>query len=374
MSANYDMIATVDIDISPRIVDNASFDKILIVGPLPNVAPATAPAQVGVYDDIDKVVDAGWSITEGSADPIGIAAQIAFGQTPEPSDIYIAPVQIIEGESEKAVNAVKRASATSGWYVVCPVGIDETEYDEIAAYVETQEKLCFYTELGVFNKGEDEAEEPTVTGNYLRTFGIYGRENTNQAEEDIPEANKYINVAAAVKWLSYESGTETAAYKALSGIRPSVLTTDEMKTLEKLKLNYFITVGGKNITMGGTVLGDEWADIIRFRDWLKNDMQVRVVNAVIENAKIPFSDAGIAMYENQMLASLKAGQSKGGIAQEEYDNDGNVIPAYKTIVPLASSLTATEKSTRRINGLKFKARLAGAIHVADISGTLSHGI
>lgn len=372
MSANYDMIATVDIDISPRIVDNASFDKILIVGPLPKVAPKTAPAQVGVYDDIDKVVDAGWSITEGSADPVGLAAKIAFGQNPEPSEVYIAPIQENDGKSETALEAVKRATSTSGWYVVCPAGVDASEYENIAAYIETQEKLFLYTELDVFVDNKEAAS--TVPNSYLRTLGIYGRENSSQEDKDIPEANKYINVAFAVKWLSYESGTETAAYKNLSGVNPSVLTTDEMKELEKLKLNYYITVGGKNITMGGTVLGDEWADIIRFRDWLKNDMQVRVVNAVIENAKIPFSDAGIAIYENQMLASLKAGQSIGGIAQEEYDSEGNIIPAYTTTVPLASSLTATEKSTRKISGLKFKARLAGAIHVADIDGTLSHGM
>lgn len=371
MSANYDMIATVDIDISPRIVDNASFDKILIVGPLPKSAPATAPAQVSVYDDIDKVVAAGWSITEGSADPVGLAAQIAFGQSPEAAEVYIAPIQTIEGEAEPAVEAVKRAVSTSGWYVVCPAGVAESEYADIAAYIETQEKLCCYTELGVFNGDETAASVPN---SYLRTLGIYGRESAAQADEDIHEANKYINVAFAVKWLSYESGTETAAYKTLSGVKPSVLTTDEMKELEKLKLNYYITVGGKNITMGGTVLGDEWADIIRFRDWLKNDMQVRVVNAVIENAKIPFSDGGIAIYENQMLASLKAGQAIGGIADEEYDSTGKVIPAYTTSVPLAASLTATEKSTRKITGLKFKARLAGAIHIADIDGTLSHGL
>lgn len=35
MSKNYDMIATVDIDIATPIVDDTSFDNLLIMGPAP---------------------------------------------------------------------------------------------------------------------------------------------------------------------------------------------------------------------------------------------------------------------------------------------------------------------------------------------------
>lgn len=35
MSKNYDMIATVDIDIATPIVDDTSFDNLLILGPAP---------------------------------------------------------------------------------------------------------------------------------------------------------------------------------------------------------------------------------------------------------------------------------------------------------------------------------------------------
>lgn len=57
MSKNYDQIATVNIDISTPIVDDASFDNLLIMGPAPkgeNQAP-----DVGVYASIAEVEDAG---------------------------------------------------------------------------------------------------------------------------------------------------------------------------------------------------------------------------------------------------------------------------------------------------------------------------
>ena len=80
------------------------------------------------------------------------------------------------------------------------------------------------------------------------------------------------------------------------------------KSTGNLFLNYFITVGNKNITMNGKVVGDEWADIIRFRDWLKNDMQVRVVNLFIARPKIPYTDSGISTSWHQALPR-RAGQS-----------------------------------------------------------------
>lgn len=66
----------------------------------------------------------------------------------------------------------------------------------------------------------------------------------------------YMNAAWAAKWLNYESG-ETAAFKVLASVYPSKLNSTEMKALADASLNYFITVGTKNISMNGKVVGDE---------------------------------------------------------------------------------------------------------------------
>lgn len=430
MSKNYDMIATVDIDIQNPIVDDASFDNLLIAGPLPEtwsywkattalakgglyiagnhlyecttagtsgseaptdtgtatITDGTAklkyvrntPADVGVYSSLDEVVDAGWTITGDTPDPVGVAAQVAFSQSPRPTRVYIAPIKktLPTGESdfvaESIVDTVRRAIPVSGWYVVCPIAVSDAQVQALAEYIETQEKMCAYTELGFFGAGTGGSNVPTVGSVYYRTFGVYGRENTNQADEDIPAANKYINVALTAKWLSYSSGSETAAFKRLSAVYPSVLSTTEMTALANANLNYFITVGNANISMNGKTLAGEWADVIRFRDWLKNEMQVRVVNLFIVNPKIPYTDNGIALVQNVMIAVLKAGQDAGGIAPIEFDADGNTIPAYQTSVPLAASLTASEKASRKLKKCNFKARLAGAIHFAELKGSLTY--
>lgn len=523
MSKNYDLIATVSIDLATPIVDDTSFDNILIVGPPPGAAPEKAPPKFGAYASFDEVQSAGWLASGDNPDPVGVAAQVAFGQSPRPGCIYIAPLQltpeavasgkaisriekaakehvhtgaesgaegctvaldmekrvisitlkgdvgsvkntglvtfgkavqaygykgIIEGteitdvaglmsssvykeiqqlntesdekvvqftlhvtgedgadvpigvvvwrpttehqtspapeftkeelgrpqdELEHVVTTLGRVAGNSSWYVLCPAGVSQEEYPEIAAFIETQEKLFCYTELDFFNHlDEDDNPQPTVDNVYLRTLGVYGRETADQPDEEIPAANRYMNVAFCIRWLNYASGSETSAFKTLTTVSPSELTSTEMKQLEAASVNYFIKVGNRNVTMNGKVLGDEWADVIRFRDWLKNDMQVRVVNLFITNPKIPYTDPGIALVQNEMISSLKAGVEAGGIAPVEYTENGEEIPSYTTSVPLASSLTPSERASRKLTRCYFSARLAGAIHFAELKGTLAY--
>lgn len=368
MSKNLDMIATVDIDITSPIVDDASFDKMLIVGPLPKVAPKDAPPTVGEYSSLDEVTAAGWVAIGENSDPIGVAARVAFSQKRKPSSIMIAPIQEVEGKLEKAVDTVTRACNTPGWYVVCTAGVDKSEYENIAKYIETKEKMFCYVEMDFFGA---KSNAPTIGTEYARSFFIYGRVYKGQPEDEIPEENKYLNVGWLASVLNYAPGSETFAFKEIAACTPSELSTTDMNELQKHG-TFFTKVGSKNVTLGGIVVAGEWIDIIRFRDWLKNDMQNRVVNIFVTTPKVPYTDGGIGLVQNQMLASLKAGQDVGGIANEEFDADGNSIPAYSTSVPLSSSLTAQEKASRNLKNCKFKARLAGAIHVADVDGSLTY--
>lgn len=361
---NFDLIATLNIDIAQQIADGQSFGNLLIVGPAP-VAEAATAAPIAVYASLDEVTKAGFVVTGENADPVGVAARVAFSQKPEPSAIYIAVIQ----EGETAVKAVERAIATTGWWAVCTAGVEASQYEAIATLIEAHEKVFVYAETDFFAGAKAQA---AVTGKYFRTIGIFAKESSAQEADDIPAANRYINVAFAAEWFNYQSGTETTAYKSLVGIKPAQLNADEMAALDAANLNYYVTVGSRDLTVGGKVMYGEWADVIRFRDWLQNDMQVRVVDLFATNSKIPFTDAGIAAIQNQMLASLKAGQDIGGIAEEEFDKDGNTIPGFTTSVPSAASLTAAQKATRKITGLTFKARLASAIHLTELDGTLTY--
>ena len=493
-------IVTVNIDIASPAVDSASFDNLLIVGPGPAIAPPGPLPLVGVYSDLTEVTDDGYTAIGEDADPIGIAARIAFSQNPKPSKVYVAaqpatkplitggdlkiittanalvealPIGEIDGatainlpwvqityardevtsmdveiekdgvlrfEKELPVNAnpaayvqvcigtspiatddmmqipggsesgeyvvtltAKRGKVTSvikrsvtftgtsytpkpsasvdstepaiqpitdtlrdaldvtGWYVICAAGIDESEYEEIAEWTETQTKLFAYTFLG---------KTDPVSAIFYRSLGWCGLTGNDVTPEDNPVANSYLHVAAVAKALSYTAGSETWAFKQLAAVFPATYSGAFKKSLADGHSNYFLQAAGKNITMNGQTRAGEWIDVIRGRDWLQNDMQLRLFNLFILNPKIPFTNGGIAMIENQMIASLKAAQARGIVAEDEYDEDGVLIPGFTVRVPNAMSLTATQKASRILTDCRFSARLAGAIHAVRVDGSL----
>lgn len=366
MSNNLSKIVDVDISITTPVVDGTSFDYILIVGNAPKVSPAKAPAPIGVYSDLKEVNDAGWVSTGGnSVDPVGVAARIAFSQSPRPDKVFIAVQQKKDdgsGELEPIEDTLNRALGMSGWYIICPAGIETDKLEDIAKWTEAQNKMFVFTSL--------EKDVSFESKNYYRTAWIFGRENGAQLVDDVPADNYYMHVAWACTTLNYAPGSETWAFKSLSVVNPANLTSTEEAEIDTAGGNYYTTVASKNITLQGKVMAGEWIDTIRFRDWLQNDMQIRIYNLFVTNPKIPYTDNGISLVQNQMIASLRAGQRAGGVCETEYDENGDEVKGFTVTVPKASSLTESQRASRKLTGCKFSARLAGAIHMVEIKGNL----
>ena len=364
--SNINKIVNVNIDVNSPAVSGASFDNLLIVGPAPAKPENDKLPNVGIYYDLQSVEDEGYvsvGIPNSDAsefiDPVGAAARIAFAQTPPPSRIYIANIP----EDGDVIAVLNAALKTQGWYVICGAGIDEKEFADIAAWTEAQRKMFAYTYLS----GAD-----PVDAVYYRSFGFCGKEYDDQPETEVFADNAYIHIAETAKCLNYPAGSETWAYKQLSGVKPSEFSGAFENSLEAGNTNYFTRLANKNGIMPGKTKAGEWIDIIRFRDWLENDMQFRVLNLLLTNKKIPYTDEGIGLVQNQMIASLKAGRAAGGVAPDEYDEDGGVIPGFATSAPLAASLTQSQKASRTLANCRFTARLAGAIHIIKIDGNLRY--
>jgi hypothetical protein len=176
----------------------------------------------------------------------------------------------------------------------------------------------------------------------------------------------------AAKCLSFPSGSETWAFKQLAAVYPSDISTTLRTALTEGGSNFFAQYAGRNITMNGKVRGNEWIDIIRGRDWLQNDMRLRICSLLISEPKIPYTNSGIAKVQNEMIASLKAAQTRGIVAEDEYDGNGDLALGFVTSVPNSQNVTATQKASRILQDCKFSARIAGAIHAARISGALTY--
>ena len=354
-----DDIVKVSVDIASPVQNSSNFGTMLIIGPAPASMVGDGPPDIAVYKSLKEVTDAGWVAIGDSADAIGVAATVAFSQKHAPSEVYIAVQKKNGSELENITATLDRALDTTGWYAIAPAGVDATLYKDIAAWTEANQKMFAYTALDTTNP---------VTTSYYRSFGIFGKVKPDA--EDTPVNNNYAHVAWLCEGLSYTPGEETWAYKELTTITPSVLTGQQIATLEAANLNYYVKVAGKGCTKNGKVIAGEWIDVIRFRDWLISDMQTRVFNLFVSNPKVPFNDGGISLIDNQMVASLTQGQKNGGIDEDAYDEAGTLLPGFTTSVPKASAVSDADKAARLLNNCKFTARLAGAIHAVEIQGNL----
>lgn len=362
-----DDIVKCDIEISNPASNDATFDSILLVVKGPEASGEKTMSKTTAISQADELLDYGYT-TEDAA---YIAATVAFSQNPAPGSIYICIRKETSTESAQTVTyedikaTLARAKGEVSFYGIHLTDFgNEADIQGAVTWAEANEKIFGF-------EYSDITDCPVKNFSYYRSFGIFSGQADGYDEDEQPVENAYAALAWMAKCFGYDPGTETWNLKELASVVPSALSTDEKKTLEDSNINTFRRYAGSNVTFGGNMLSGEWIDVIRFRDWLKAEMQTNVFNVIKTNRKVPFTDNGISLIEGQMEATLSKGQTIGGIAPTEYDADDNEIPGYTVTVPLASDLTEAERKSRKLTGCRYTARLAGAIHIVEIHGNLT---
>ena len=168
--------------------------------------------------------------------------------------------------------------------------------------------------------------------------------------------------AWAGRCLPLTPGSETWAFKDLSGVTACALTDTQRAALDAKNGNYYTGIAGLSITYPGKSASGEWIDVVRFVDKLKARMQERIIAVQVNNDKVPFTDGGIASVVAEIRAELQAGVDAGGLA-----SDPKPVVSY----PRASEVSSVDRAARRLTGVTFSARLAGAIHAVEITGNIT---
>jgi hypothetical protein len=249
-------------------------------------------------------------------------------------------------------------NANSTWYALIATTRDLATVKAIAAWVEARIKL-----FGTASSDPDIINVPAGTDTtsiaaflnqlgYVRTFVMYHQD----ADFDFPEAAWFGRV------LPLEPGSETWKFKRLNGISYSNLTTTQSNNALAKKANTYEFVGGVGITANGTVAQGEYIDIVRGIDWLTARIQEFVFSVLVNNPKVPYTDAGIAVVQAEVMRALALGVSNDFLASD---------PSPLVTVPKAADVPPADKANRILRNVKFTATLAGAIHAVVIRGTVS---
>lgn len=263
------------------------------------------------------------------------------------------------------LSMAKIVTSDSDFYGVALASRTDEDILAMAEWAEANEKL-FGTATAA--DGAKNSEVTTDIGsqlkakNYYRTFWFY----------HALAATEYPECAIMARCFAIDPGGETWANKQLSSITTDGLSETEALAVQGKNGNTFEAFRNISITQNGKVAAGEWIDVIRFRDWLAEEIKVNVFNLLINRDKVPYTDAGIAAVEAAVRSALTLGQTRGGIAPTEYDESENKNLGFTVSVPLASTISPNQKALRILNDVKFTARLAGAIHVVNITGNLTY--
>ncbi len=250
-------------------------------------------------------------------------------------------------EDLQAVDAVN-----SEWYVVGLTSRNAEDIKNLAADVEAREAKKF------FACSEDSDILTSVTTDVFSILKARGFFNTLPLWSDDQE--NYPEAALMAETITRTPGSYTAAYKPLTGNLPSKLSGTQETNLKFKNANYYVTVAGNNVLLGeGKVSGGEYFDVMHFVDWLKVNAQADLFGNLINTAKIPYTDGGIAILEGTLRARLQEGIANGGL------NSFEVIALKRSEVPV------NDRATRRYNGLSFTGQLAGAIHFVTVTGNVT---
>ena len=238
---------------------------------------------------------------------------------------------------------------------------------EAAAWTETQDKMFFTAsdEAAIIAQGTNtDLISQLKALNYFRTVAAYHAE----------AATEYADAAWVGRVSTTQPGSETWALKRLASVTGDKFDKTTQLTVYGKGGNTFERYSDQfSLTNQGKTVAGEWIDVIRFRDWLKDYIGTSMVQLMINRDKIPYTDGGIQLLATNLRASLRQGQTVGGIAPDETGPDNEKLPGFNITAPRSFEVDDATKASRTVY-LKFNARIAGAIHIADVKGALAYSL
>ena len=235
--------------------------------------------------------------------------------------------------------------------------LDATKKKAAMAWTEQQKKQFFLADSDVATYASDTGVAGTAClaefaklSNYERTSVVFHTDNT-----------QYPEFAWMGKELPYDPGLRTWAFKTLTGVTPSILTTGQENLVRGKNANVYTTTAAvSNMYAGTCAKASTYIDDIRGLDWLDTTIKLDLFNTFTTSGKVPFTDAGI-----QKLVGILKGSLSKAVTATVLDE------GYTVTYPKAADVSAADKAARRLTGVSFQATLAGAVHSIIINGTVS---
>jgi hypothetical protein len=272
----------------------------------------------------------GWSITASSNLSVSIVT---------PTETWVEALEAVEQENDS-------------YYLLLSDAQDKASQEALSDAVAAREKI--------YGLSSSDAVAPTSgttdIGAILhaksagRTFGVY-----------LPTAaTEYPEAAWAGSQLAVTPGANDWNLKRANGVTVSKLSQTAITNLKNKSWNYYIPKGGLNVFMNGDMFDGKPIDIQIGKDWLKARLQEAVYFRMVNSLKIPYTNPGFIVIENEIRAVLAQAQS-----------NGLIDVGWSVQTPDVLSIAPTLRAQRAAGVFVIRARLQGAVRSVDIEFYIS---
>lgn len=309
---------------------------------------------IDVAADLKTAYDAqaitGITVTDNLDGTLTVASTVAW------SFLTTANIEVSNNPATEAwgdtINAI--VEEDDSWYALTAEARTKTDILAIAATIEAQKKIYVVSTA-------DADVKTTLTTDVLSALKELGYQQTAYLfSEDA--ATTFPECAWVGYQLQEQPGSNTWTYKQLAGVTVSNLSATASTNIRNKNGTTYEVIGGVNRTYGGAMVGGEWIDVMIFVHWLEARMKERLWFRMANSKKIPYTRQGVTVLEAEVRAQLREGVRVGGLA-----DDPSPIVIVQDVLTVAPNIRAQ----RRYEGIRFEARLAGAIHFATINGTVT---
>jgi hypothetical protein len=309
------------------------------------------------YSTLDEMETDGWtSIDEGHK-----WATALLSQDTVPDQFVIGKIEVGDANITASINAVQADNDT--WYFVNIESRADQDITDIALWTEAQKKF--------FIGQTADPDIPTATAPNLATVLkalLYKRTALLYHALDAEYADGAWTGRCGSFDLDGEGGVGTWANKSLSGVTVNDLTTTAIGNIRTQGANaYHVVTTVNNVTTPGqAIIGTEFIDTQTTLDWLFFRITEEEFATLIgPSTKVPFTQAGIDLFEAALRTVLDRGVTVGHLAP---DSDATPIA---TSAPKLSAVSAADKAARILRDLRGSAFLSGAIHQVIVTVKVS---
>lgn len=322
-------------DIVVNIAISAATGSVGLGNPLVIVGNAEAAVDYKECNGLDDVVAAGYAMGTETYK----ACALLFGQADKPKTVAVVT-------TDGTIAAWLLANKTKNFRHIVPIiGAGETLADIIAVVNTLEDKMLFATV-------KTKAEIPTTKSERVVCVVYNG-------------ASEYANAAVVGAAAGLAAGSYTYKNLILTGIEPEELGAAAVQEIHDAGGFCIVKKAGDVVTSEGITTDGEYIDILDSKDYIISNIVYQGQKLLNDNKKLSFDNVGISMLENVVTNVLADAYNIGIVATTD---DGEAD--YSTNFAGRNEVSASDRAARKYKGGKFRFGLAGAIHNADVNGTI----